>query len=188
LTGDRLDQGLDAVARLRIEVFRDYPYLYDGSLDYERRYLAKLAQAQGAIIVAARDGDHIIGASTGLPLIAEHDEFKAPFLAQGFDIASIFYCAESVLGQAYRGRGLGHAFFDSREVHALRLGFRYTTFCGVVRASDDPRRPAGYRPLDEFWTKRGYRPLKGVTATYRWTEIGASAETDHQLQFWMREL
>jgi len=37
LTGGRLAQGLDAVARLRIEVFRAHPYLYDGSLDYERR-------------------------------------------------------------------------------------------------------------------------------------------------------
>lgn len=37
LTGGRLDQGLDPVARLRIEVFRAYPYLYDGSLDYEQR-------------------------------------------------------------------------------------------------------------------------------------------------------
>lgn len=188
LTGDRLDQGLDAVAGLRIEVFRAYPYLYEGSLDYERRYLARLAKAEGAIIVMARDGDRIIGASTGLPLAAEHDEFKAPFLARGLDVAPIFYCAESVLAAPYQGRGLGHAFFDARESHARRLGFVRASFCAVVRPPDDPRRPPGYRPLDEFWTKRHYRPLKGVTTTYRWTEIGAEAETEQLMQFWMRDL
>jgi hypothetical protein len=26
---------------LRIAVFRDWPYLYDGSLEYEREYLAR---------------------------------------------------------------------------------------------------------------------------------------------------
>lgn len=188
LTGETLEQGLDAVAGLRIEVFRAYPYLYEGSLDYERRYLAKLAQAQGAIIVVARDGEAIIGASTGLPLSAEHDEFTAPFLAQGFDIAPIFYCAESVLASAYRGRGLGHAFFDARESHARKLGFARSTFSAVVRRPDDERRPPDYRPLDEFWTKRQYQPVKGLTATYRWTEIDAEAESEHLLQFWMRDL
>ena len=188
LTGETLDQGLDAVAGLRIEVFRAYPYLYEGSLDYERRYLARLAQAQGAIIVVARDKDRIVGASTGLPLEAEHDEFKAPFPTRGFDISPIFYCAESVLASAYRGRGLGHAFFDARESHARRLGFARSTFCAVVRRLDDPRRPPDYRPLDEFWTKRQYQPVKGLTTTYRWTEIGAEAESEQVLQFWMRDL
>lgn len=189
LAGSNLDEGLDAVARLRIEVFRSFPYLYQGSLDYERRYLRKLKDAKGAIIVVARKGLEIVGASTGLPLEAEHDEFKAPFEARGFDVSSIFYCAESVLAAPYRGQGLGHEFFDAREAHALGLGFRHSAFCAVVRALDDPRRPTDYRPLDEFWTKRQYRPLKGVTATYSWAEIGdGEDETDHVLQFWMRDL
>ncbi|MGE0240291.1 MAG: GNAT family N-acetyltransferase [Parvibaculaceae bacterium] len=189
LTGSGFDAGLDAVARLRIEVFRSFPYLYKGSLDYERRYLRKLKDARGAVIIVAREGSRIVGASTGLPLAEEHDEFKAPFLAQGFDTSAIFYCAESVLAAPYRGQGLGHAFFDAREAHALGLGLAQSTFCAVVRAPDDPRRPPDYRPLDEFWTKRRYRPLKGVTATYSWAEIGdGEDETDHVLQFWMRDL
>ena len=42
LTGDALEAALDDVARLRIAVFRAWPYLYDGHLDYERRYLENL--------------------------------------------------------------------------------------------------------------------------------------------------
>lgn len=188
LTGRQLEAGLDSVARLRIQVFRSYPYLYEGSLDYERRYLMKLAEAEGAVIVVARDDGEIVGAATDLPLAAEHAEFTEPFVAQGYDVSAIFYCAESVLSAPYRRRGIGHAFFDAREGHARMLGFRQSTFCGVVRAQDDPRRPADYRSLDEFWTKRGYRPLKGLTAIYRWAEIGAPDESDHVLQFWMRDL
>ena len=36
-TGADLKRTLDDLARLRIEVFRDWPYLYDGDLDYERK-------------------------------------------------------------------------------------------------------------------------------------------------------
>lgn len=34
LTGLDLDAALDDMARLRIKVFRDWPYLYDGDVDY----------------------------------------------------------------------------------------------------------------------------------------------------------
>ena len=53
LTGSALVQGLPALARLRIEVFRSFPYLYDGTLAYETRYLQTFAEAEGAVIVAA---------------------------------------------------------------------------------------------------------------------------------------
>ena len=45
-----------------------------------------------------------------------------------------------------------------------------------------------YRPLDAFWRKRGYAPLPGVVAQFRWKDIDQSGETDHPLQFWLREL
>jgi len=35
-SGPALLPYIPELARLRIEVFRDFPYLYDGSLDYEK--------------------------------------------------------------------------------------------------------------------------------------------------------
>ncbi len=42
VTGIAVEPWLDALAQLRIAVFRDYPYLYDGDLSYERRYLDRM--------------------------------------------------------------------------------------------------------------------------------------------------
>ncbi|HVI35743.1 MAG TPA: hypothetical protein VM684_05905, partial [Gaiellales bacterium] len=67
LTGDRLREHLPELARLRITVFRAYPYLYEGSLDYEERYLWTYAAADNSVIVGAFDGERLVGASTGLP-------------------------------------------------------------------------------------------------------------------------
>jgi GNAT superfamily N-acetyltransferase len=195
LTGADMAAALPALARLRIAVFRDWPYLYDGSLTYEEKYLTKLAAARGAIIVAAYDGEKVVGCATAAPMAEVEGEFAAPFQARGMDITRIFYCGESVLLPAYRGRGLGHAFFDHREAQARRLGgstpddaYTHITFCAVVRPQDHPLRPRDYAPLDAFWGKRGYAKVDGLVCHFAWKDIDQAAETEKPMQFWMREL
>jgi GNAT superfamily N-acetyltransferase len=188
LDGNDLLDALDDVARLRIEVFRDWPYLYDGDAAYERAYLQAYRDSANAILVAAFDGGRIVGASTGTPMEEHADDFGAAFGGQGIALTDIFYCAESVLLPAYRGQGIGHAFFDAREAHARALGRRYSAFCGVVRPASHPLKPSDYAPLDPFWRKRGYTPVEGAVAHFRWKDIDQERETDHPLQFWMRPL
>ena len=189
LTGKSMAGALDALARLRIAVFRDWPYLYDGTLEYEQTYLAKLAAARGAVIVAAYDGEAIVGCATGAPMAEMEAEIAAPFKARGYDIDPLFYCGESVLLPAYRGRGLGHAFFDHREAQARALGgFTHAGFCAVVRPEDHPLRPKDYVPLDAFWRKRGYAKVDGLVTRFAWKDIDRSGETEKPMQFWMRAL
>ena len=189
LTGQDILSVLDDLARLRIAVFHDWPYLYDGDLDYERKYLSKFASAKEAVCVIARDGGKAIGASTGAPMAEHADEFGEPFRKAGFDIDKIFYCSESILLKSHRGHGLGHTFFDERENHARRLGgFTHSTFCRVVRPDDHPLKPEDYWPLDGFWRKRGYEPVDGILATYPWKDRGETEETEHKMQFWMKTL
>lgn len=187
LTGDGLTAALADLARLRIAVFRDWPYLYDGDEAYERGYLRAYA-APGAVVVAAMDGSRMVGAATGAPMEHHASDFAAAFAARPEPLEQIFYCAESVLLPEYRGHGLGHAFFDGREAQARALGRRWSVFCSVIRPDDHPARPAGYRPLDGFWRKRGYAPLPGVTAQFRWRDLGETEETAKPLQFWMKPL
>lgn len=193
LTGDRIAGVLADVARLRIAVFREWPYLYAGSLGYEREYLAEFSREPDAVVVAAFDGDEIVGAATAAPLGGHSAGFVPLFASRGIDPARVFYLGESVLMPRWRGHGLGHRFFDAREAHARAcrsngMAYLHAAFCGVVRAADDPRRPAGYRPLDAFWMKRGYAKVEGLVGNYDWQEIGADRESAHPMQFWTRSL
>jgi Acetyltransferase (GNAT) family. len=188
LSGPALEAALDEVARLRIAVFRDWPYLYDGSLDYERAYMAPYRDNARAVVAGAFDGDRLVGAATGTPMEDHDEDFAAAFAGTGLALSDIFYCAESVLLPEYRGRGIGHRFFDIREAKAAALGRRHVAFCGVQRPADHPTRPAGYRPLDAFWRARGYAPLPGVVAHFRWKDLGEAEETAKPLQFWIRDL
>jgi Acetyltransferase (GNAT) family. len=188
LTGDALADALPGLARLRISVFRAWPYLYDGDAAYEERYLRAYAESPGAVVVGCFDGPRLVGAATAAPMEDHAAEFAEPFRARGHALEEILYCGESVLEPAYRGRGVGHAFFDRREAHGRALGRRFSCFCAVIRAEADPRKPPDYAPLDPFWRKRGYEPLEGAQASYAWREVGADAETDHAMRFWIRAL
>ncbi len=175
------------LARLRIEVFRDFPYLYDGDLDYERKYLQTYIDNPDSVIVLALDGEQVVGASTAIPMKYETDELKKPFLEQGYTLDEVFYCSESVLNKAYRGLGIGVRFFEEREAHADLLGgFKYLTFCCVERPLTHPRRPADYVPLDQFWQKRGYVKHPELKTSYRWKDLDDNEETDKPMTFWLK--
>lgn len=189
LGGADIGPCLDDVARLRIAVFRAFPYLYDGDPDYERRYLASYAASRESVFVLARDGARVIGASTGIPLADDGAAFQQPFVERGIEVGRVFYFGESVLLPEYRGLGIGHRFFDAREAWATRLGrFDWTAFAAVDRAPDDPRCPGSHRDNDAFWIKRGYARQPGMTMQLAWKEIGEPEESEKPLTFWLRPL
>jgi GNAT superfamily N-acetyltransferase len=180
---------LPDLAHLRIEVFRDFPYLYDGTVEYEEKYLETYTDCPESIVVLVLDGDKAVGATTGLPMDAETEEFRKPFVEAGYDPARIFYCAESVLLPAYRGRGVYPKFFAERESHARALGrFDLCTFCCVQRPEDHPLRPADYVPLDRIWSKFGYVKHPELTTTYDWKDVDAAEETAKPMVFWLKSL
>lgn len=178
----------DDLARLRITVFREYPYLYDGDIDYERGYLDRFLASPGAVVIGAFAGTRLVGAATASPLTDHHEEFAAPLVARGMPVDRMFYFGESVLEAAYRGQGAGVRFFEEREKAALGAGFAETVFSAVMRPENHPARPDSYRPLDRFWQNRGYRRLTGVTTTFSWKDAGEAEETAKPMEYWRKTL
>lgn len=187
LTGAAVETALGDLARLRAEVFRDWPYLYDGDPENEAEYLRSYRDTPGAILVAARAGGRMVGCATGMPLERHEDARDLPLADLGLAMEEVFYCAESVLLPAWRGHGAGHVFFDRREDHARALGFPVAMFCAVERPADHPARPAVARSLAPFWERRGYRRQPAVVAM-RWTDLGDTAPSDKALRVWTRAL
>lgn len=188
LRGDQLTPHIDDLARLRISVFREFPYLYDGNRAYEAEYLAGYARSAASLCVLAVDDGQVVGASTALPLADETLAFRQPFEQAGLETGSIFYLAESVLLPAYRGQGLGVRFFAEREAHARRLGFACCAFCAVQRPLDHPLRPVDYQPLDAFWLRRGYQPRPDLHTHFHWRDLGADEESAKPMSFWLKAI
>ena len=190
LSADALGPHLDALARLRIAVFREFPYLYAGSLDYEANYLRGFAASPRSALVLARAGDRVVGAATATPLVehGDHAALSAPLALAGIDPEQVYYFGESVLLPDHRGRGIGSAFFARREQAARSHGFRLCAFCAVERPREHPARPSDYRGHDSLWTRHGYHRRHDLVATFSWRDLGDAEETPKPMVFWIREL
>jgi len=185
--GDDVQLYINALAQLRIEIFREFPYLYDGNMEYEKKYLSTYIASRDSVVVIAFDENNVVGASTAIPLRHETTEVLKPFVENNIDPQDVFYLGESVLRSKYRGQGIGVRFFNEREAHARRLGdFKWFAFCGVDRPVDHSRRPANYKPLDEFWRHRGYVRHPELKAGYRWKDLGDKVETVKPMIFWLK--
>ncbi|TVR18343.1 MAG: GNAT family N-acetyltransferase [Balneolaceae bacterium] len=187
--GKQLEPYIKGLAELRICVFREFPYLYDGSAAYERRYLKTYLNAPNSIAILVLHRDLVVGASTGLPLADENDEFQKPFIQAGINVSEVFYCGESILLPEFRGLGIYQTFITGREEHARKLGgFKTICFCAVSREKDHPLKPNNYTPLDAIWRKYGYEKRPDLHTTYRWKDIDEDDESDKKMVFWVKDL
>ncbi|MGV3561040.1 GNAT family N-acetyltransferase [Larkinella arboricola] len=187
--GRKIESVFDGLAALRIAVFRDFPYLYEGTIEYEKTYLETYARSDRSFLFAVYDGPKMVGATTCIPLQDETAEVRKPFETSDFDLTTLFYFGESILLPEYRGLGLGHRFFDEREAHAQSFGtFKTACFCAVERPEDHPAKPADYRPNDAFWIKRGYKKEPSLRSTMEWPDVGEEVSTPKPMVYWMREL
>lgn len=187
-TSSEILQYIDDLAALRIEVFRSFPYLYDGNESYEKDYLATYTSAEGSAVILALEHEEVVGASTCISLSEETEEIQQAFQDTGYPIEEVMYFGESVLKESYRGRGIGVEFFRQREGHAHQLHKKYATFCAVDRPDSHPLRPKNYKPLHTFWQKRGYTPLPQIKTTMKWKDVDQPEETVKTFTFWIKEL
>ncbi len=187
--GAQIRSLIPELAKLRIEIFKEYPFLYDGSEENEYRYLNKFTEVEDAVAILAFDGKVIIGAITGLPFVYEDSDSKRPFLEHSLDPEKYFYLSELILKKAYRGRGIGRRLFDLCEEYAFRLRrFSYACFCTVNRATNDPKRPLDYKSPQHLWNKKGYKPHPELTCDFVWKEVGESVPSSKEMVFWIKRL
>lgn len=188
LISTEINEYIEDIAKLRIKIFHDYPYLYDGDLAYERKYLQTYVNSKTSLVSLAMDGERLVGATSCIPMKDEWDDFKAPFIANNIDPTQVFYFGESILLPEYRGKGIGKEFFTIRESHAKAHlpSLKYTAFCSVIRPKNHPLKPKDYRPLDAFWSKMAYQKQEDLQAKTAWKDLDKTKEDTKSLVFWLK--
>jgi GNAT superfamily N-acetyltransferase len=188
LTGTAIADGLDEVATLRLEIFREYPYLYQGRRDDELAYLGAYAAAPDACVILAYDGDAVIGAIAGMPLVHEDPEMIDAFAGITFPLDEVYYVGELLFRSAYRNGGLGQKLLVRLESHLRSLGRCRSLTCATVERPDDhPLRPHDYIAMTRFLARTGFVRLTGVTTSFTWREIDG-VKRDHLMQFWSKSI
>ena len=186
-TGSGLKPYLHSIAKLRTDVFKEYPYFEDSDLDRETQYLRKLSTNKEAIAVLIFDNTTLVGVSLGSPFVIEDPALHQPFKESKLGVESYFYFGDSVLLKHYRGRGIGHHFFDAREAHVAHYKkFKHICFC--VPDFPTQNQPKDFVPLTDFWRKRGYVHHPEMKCCLSWKKIDDDHPTDHSMSFWVKDL
>lgn len=186
LDSQELHSRLEDLAGLRLTIFREYPYLYDGTLEDELSYVSHYAE-QGMVLIAL-DGNTVAAAVTGMPLDLESEPFQQPFRAADRDPGQYFYIGELLLLPAYRGNGLGSHLLGLIEQEITNTS-RYTHVCcaTVIRPDNHPLRPGDFFPIEPFCRRHGYHLLENVSIRIPWQQIDGTKPLN-TLRFWAKQL
>lgn len=188
LSGATIANVLDDLATLRLEIFREYPYLYEGRREDECNYLGSYAKAPDACVILAYDGSTIVGAATGMPLIHEDAQLRDAFAGTALPLDKIYYVGELLFRPAWRNAGLGRKLLARLENHICSLGSYRTLTCATVEHPDDhPLRQPDYIPITRFLARTGFARLTDVTTHFMWQETDG-VKRDHSMQFWIKDL
>lgn len=188
-SGGEIQPYVEKLGQLRIQVFADWPYLYDGDLEYEKKYLQTYVQSKKSFIFMIFDGDTLVGATTAIALTDETPEFQKPFHQKNIPISEVVYFGESILLPKYRGQGFGKRFMEERLQFAKSTeGIKTVAFCAVQRDWTDKRKPKEAKPLDEFWLSLGFQQQQDMKAEYEWKDIGETSSSKKYLKFWLKNI
>lgn len=187
-TGEEARAYLEPIAAMRIRFFREFPYLYEGSLDYETAYLETYFQSPNSrILLVFKDGK-VVGFSNVIPLNEELPEIKSELLGKGLHKDVYFYIGEVMLDPICRGQGLVRRFFAFHEAYAQQRGCSKLVFMTVQRPEQHPERPMGYEGPDSIWRHFGYAKLPDIFIKMPWSQVDTGQEELNTLDIWLKDL
>lgn len=192
LKGNEIIPYINQISEFRVKYFKEYPYLYSGSLAYEREYIEGYCKEAKSLLIILEDlSGRLLGFSTGIPLVSDSEivrEAAKSFTEAGFDSETFFYFGETILVPEERGKGNYSKIVRLREEEAIEMGFEGACFMAVNRAENHPQRPKEYQSIDSKFEHMGYSKTSiGVSFTYPTIlPDGTVCDVEHLMVYWMK--
>ncbi|MDO4570881.1 MAG: hypothetical protein Q4D38_10885 [Planctomycetia bacterium] len=185
--GNEIEPHLESLGRLRLKVFREYPYLYEGALETEVEHLKCYSRdASGMLLALFDDADRLVGAATGLPALAPWEDASLLVFDPQRE-GKTFYWGEFILEKPFRGKKWGQEMYRRGEETIFRtLGFENIGIYMIRTSEADAKRPADYLDVKEFVKRRGYRLLPDAQVVWDWAPVGETRKVPHTLDAWLK--
>lgn len=158
IKGKEIEKYAKYIASLRLMMFKEFPYLYLGTLEHEAKYLSFYSDSPDATLILAKQDDCIVGLLTGMPMtqICKHiTDFKKILDENNRTLESAYYYGEALVLPAYRGQGILTKMFQEQENIIKKMNYNQAYGITSVRDKDDVRRPENYRDTDTLWKHLG---------------------------------
>lgn len=193
ITGEEFHRLLPFIAEQRIEAYRPYPYLYEGSMEDEQRSLILLAQSAHAAVAVAYFNNTIVGLVPRIPLVDYAEEFIGSieaFEKDGKNPNDYYYITDVIVQEAHQGKKLATHLIEQIEHYCSSLGYPYACFVCESYESH-PLKPQNYRELDSLWERLGYRKSAICITFLDWNTLqpdGSTKYSPHVLPYWIKQL
>ena len=184
LSGSAATAKLGEWARLRIEIFSEYPYLYEGATKGEQAYLSTYLRTPRARILGLFEGAHVGGMATMAPLDACEDFAEDVVKATGLAPKTCLYVGDIIFEPRYRGRGLFNVCFNAAEDWGRAHGFSHIVAAAIRTSPTDAGRPQDYRPIAGLFARVGLEKLSGVSMTATYPSTLSHRPEPHVLEYW----
>lgn len=128
--------------------------LYDGTMEYEEKYLQTDSESPGALFVIARHDGRVIGVSTGVPLAEETEEVQRPFREAGIPVRQVFTLAKACSNRPIVAGASASASWNRRAnpTPAASPAFAAPRSAPSI-AARRPAPPARIRPAGRVWDR-----------------------------------
>ncbi|HEV2601172.1 MAG TPA: hypothetical protein VGT41_02640 [Candidatus Babeliales bacterium] len=192
LTGQNLQTITSFMAQQRVEAFREYPYLYEGTVAEDTEYVQWLVGLQHSAVAASYLDGEPVGFVSGIAFVDNEQEFKgscALFEENGLDPKDFYYVPEAIVAAAHRNKSLFTRLHSLLEEHVKSLGYKAS--CLVLESHEQhPLKPVDYKGPDEAFIKTGYSKTRMLTSC-AWPTIqpdGPAKNQVHPLTYWIKNL
>jgi len=188
--GEAITELIPFIAQQRLAIFKEYPYLYQGSLEGEYTYLTWFASLPHSAVAVAYDGENIVAFLTGTSFADFAHHFQGSlelFENAGLDPAIYYYLSEAIVLPEYRNKSVCRYLTHALEQHARARGF--SAGCLTCEQHEHhPLKPAGYKELGPLFAKLGYHKTE-LTVFFTWDTIqsdGSIKAASHPLTYWVK--
>lgn len=176
------------IVQLSNDLFKKYPYLYDGSDAEYTKHLTSYAQSKHGVVSIAFDGNKVIGVATGIPLSEAWEKYQQPFRKKGENIDKIFYLGELLVSPEYTGKGLGQQMTKNVEQFAKGRGYTTITAQVIDEKSVKETAPQNHYSMTNVLKKLNYQERPEINLVSYWTNVNESKESPHQMLYWTKAL
>lgn len=179
------------ITDLCIEIYREYPYLYEGTEEEYLPFIEHYTSSNNGIACLLFDNTKPIGVAIGMSMNEMREKYKQPFInARPLENCNeLFYLGEFLLLKDYRGKGFGkQMYLELERLVKENLNLQKICFCKIDEDVHNPLIPADYKSLDEFWRKLGFEKCDDATVIVDWRDVSAEKDSPHKLVYWLKTL
>lgn len=191
LYGPEIKDEINFIAQQRIDIFKEYPYLYEGNFETEIAYLMWFVEQRDSCAAIAYKDNNPVGFITGISFVAFENHFKGSkdiFIKASLDPSAYYYFCEVIVKPEHRRNSIAKRLFALLEAHAKSQGYRAGCFVNESH-EDHPLKPADYKDLTSLFHALGYTKTN-LSIMFKWQTLaqnGKIEELEHILTYWLKD-